>query len=84
MFPWFPTINYDACLADLDCLNFCPYEVFEYDAETGRPYVARPYNCVPGCDSCAQLCPAQGIRFPSPEEFRAALQRLRGDAVRNE
>jgi hypothetical protein len=30
MFPWFPKIDVDACRADLQCLNFCPYDVFEW------------------------------------------------------
>lgn len=79
--PWFPTINYDVCTSDLVCLNFCPHEVYEWDADTGQPIVAHPNNCVPGCDSCAQLCKAQAITFPSKEEFRKALRRLR-DEVR--
>ncbi|MBI1941605.1 MAG: ferredoxin family protein [Acidobacteria bacterium] len=79
-FPWFPTIDYDVCISDLDCVNFCPHEVFEWDKDTGRPLVARPDNCVPGCDSCAQLCHEKAISFPSKEEFRQAMRRLRAEA----
>ncbi|MBZ5513396.1 MAG: ferredoxin family protein [Acidobacteriia bacterium] len=78
--PWFPTMNPEVCLRDLDCLNFCPYGVFAYDAETGRPFVAHPYSCVPGCDMCAQLCRGGGITLPSRAEFRAILRRLRAEA----
>jgi NAD-dependent dihydropyrimidine dehydrogenase PreA subunit len=76
--PWFPSINYDACASDLECLNFCPHDVFEWDPDTGRPVVAHPYNCVPGCISCAQACKAQAISLPSQEEFCALLRQLRG------
>ena len=75
--PWFPTINYDLCAADLECLNFCPHEVFEWDEETGRPIVAHPYDCLPGCDSCRQNCTNHAISFPSKRELRAELRRLR-------
>jgi NAD-dependent dihydropyrimidine dehydrogenase PreA subunit len=81
--PWYPTINPDLCLRDLDCLNFCAHEVFGYDEDTGRPVVAHPYNCVPGCDSCAQACRTGAITFPSREDFRAILRRLRAE-VRGE
>jgi NAD-dependent dihydropyrimidine dehydrogenase PreA subunit len=78
--PWFPTINYDACISDLECLNFCPHDVFAWDQDTGRPIVAHPYRCVPGCESCGETCKAQAISFPSKEEFRATLRRLREEA----
>jgi NAD-dependent dihydropyrimidine dehydrogenase PreA subunit len=77
---WFPTINYDVCISDLTCLNFCSYDVFEWDEDTGRPIVAHPYRCVPGCQSCAETCRAKAISLPSKEEFRARLRRLRGEA----
>ena len=78
--PWFPSINYDACLSDLTCLSFCPYEVFEWEAATGRPVVAHPYRCVPGCISCAQSCKAHAILLPGRRQFRATLRRLRAEA----
>ena len=78
--PWFPTINYDLCISDLRCLLFCPHDVFEWDRKTGRPIVAWPYNCVPGCDQCARDCAAGALTLPSKREFRAALRRLRAEA----
>lgn len=78
--PWFPTINYDLCISDLRCLLFCPHDVFEWDRKTGRPIVARPYNCAPGCDLCAQDCATDAVTLPSKREFRAALRRLRAEA----
>ena len=80
-FPWFPTINYELCISDLTCVNFCPHNVFDWDKETGRPVVARPDDCVPGCDSCAQLCHEKAISFPSQEEFRQAMRRLRAEVA---
>jgi len=29
-----------------------------------RPIVARLYNCMVGCDTCAKLCPRDAILFP--------------------
>ncbi len=52
--PWFPSIDYDACLKDLKCVNFCPHEVFEWDVDTGRPVVAHALRCLPGCTICLE------------------------------
>lgn len=77
---WFPTINYDVCASDLQCLNLCPYEVFEWDAATGRPLVAHPAHCHLGCDICLQNCTNHAISLPSRKEFRAMVRRLHEEA----
>jgi len=79
--PWFPKINYECCVKDLDCLVFCPHEVFEWDPVSRRPIVAHPSNCVPGCTSCAEQCRRRAISLPSGGEIRAALRRLRRQLV---
>jgi NAD-dependent dihydropyrimidine dehydrogenase PreA subunit len=76
-FLWFPSIDYDACLADLKCLNFCPHDVFEWDPKTGRPLVAHPYRCLPGCEICLEGCDTGALSLPTKREVQATLQRLR-------
>jgi len=78
--PWFPTINYDLCRSDLGCLLFCSQDVFDWDKETGRPIVARPSNCVPGCDLCAQDCVNGAVTLPSKTKVRAMIRKLRAEA----
>jgi NAD-dependent dihydropyrimidine dehydrogenase PreA subunit len=78
MFPWFPTIDYSACRKDLECLNFCPHDVFEWDAKTGRPIVSHPLRCLPGCGICLEGCHTGAISLPSKHEVHATLERLRG------
>jgi NAD-dependent dihydropyrimidine dehydrogenase PreA subunit len=78
-FPWFPTINGDVCLADLECLNFCSAAVFDWDPATGKPVVARPFDCILGCRSCAENCKAKGISLPGKKEVAAALKRIRAE-----
>ena len=75
--PWYPQINYDRCLKDLSCLVSCQHGVFEWDPVSGRPVVAHPNNCVPGCDACAEQCKMKAITLPTRDEIRAALRRLR-------
>jgi NAD-dependent dihydropyrimidine dehydrogenase PreA subunit len=76
---WFPTVNYDACTGDRICVDFCENHVFAWDEETKHPLVQNPLNCVVGCDSCAQQCPVEAITFPSKDDLRAELRRLRAD-----
>lgn len=82
--PWFPTINQDACIHDMECINFCKNNVFDWNDALGVPEVNRPNNCVVGCDACAKICPSEAITFPPVEEFKATLRKLisesRGDA----
>jgi NAD-dependent dihydropyrimidine dehydrogenase PreA subunit len=79
--PWYPTINYDACINDQECLNFCKNDVLSLDAESGRVVVTQPNNCVVGCDSCAQICPVDAIAFPDKEELRITLRWLREEGA---
>lgn len=79
--PWFPTVDYGLCTGDQECFNFCKNQVFLWDEEHARPRVANPYNCVVGCQACVNVCPVQAIQFPSKEELRETLKRLRAELV---
>jgi NAD-dependent dihydropyrimidine dehydrogenase PreA subunit len=74
--PWFPTIDYDACTGDRECLEFCKNNVFSWDEVLGHPLVENPYNCVLGCNACAQICPVEAIHFPTKEELRQTIREL--------
>lgn len=80
--PWFPTINYDACIHDQECLNFCKNNVFRWDEALGVPEVVNPYNCVLGCDACKQICPSEAISFPSHDELRRIMRQLISESYR--
>lgn len=84
LIPWFPTIDYDLCLGDQDCFRFCKNQVFVWNPERERPVVENPYNCVVGCQACINICPVEAIRFPSKEELRETLKRLRVEQTREE
>jgi len=75
--PWFPTVDYELCTGDQVCFNFCKNAVFSWDEENRRPIVQNPYNCVVGCQACVNICPVEAIHFPSKEELRNTLKRLR-------
>jgi NAD-dependent dihydropyrimidine dehydrogenase PreA subunit len=63
----------------LECLNYCPADVFDWDPATRKPVVARPYDCIPGCRSCAERCKGKGISLPGKKEVVAALERIRAE-----
>lgn len=67
---WYPTINYDLCATCGICFITCGRRVFDWDKEEGKPIVARPYNCMVGCSTCATLCPCNAIEFPSKEYIK--------------
>ena len=42
-----------------------------------KPVVAKPYNCLVGCQTCANLCPVGAIEFPDPQMVRDAARKYR-------
>jgi NAD-dependent dihydropyrimidine dehydrogenase PreA subunit len=75
--PWFPTINYDLCTGNKDCLNFCPNGVYEWDNDTCKPKVKNPYSCTAFCSNCVQICKSVAISFPSIDEITDILIKIR-------
>ena len=69
---WFPTINPDKCVKCGMCMN-CGKKVFDW-TEKG-PRVARPYSCLVGCSTCANLCLGEAITFPSIQTVREIYKR---------
>ena len=78
--PWFPTIDYDTCIGDQECYNFCKNDVFRWDEAEDRPRVVNPYKCVLGCNACAQICLSDAISFPALDQLREATQRAAAEA----
>ena len=78
-FPWFPVIKCEDCLRDLECLNFCPAGVFDWEPAAGKPVVARPYDCIPGCRNCVEHCKGKSISLPGKKQVAAALRKIRAE-----
>jgi len=71
---WGPTIDEKKCVKCGMCMN-CGKKVFEW--KEGKPVVARYYDCMVGCSTCANLCQGNAISFPSIAEIRELYKRER-------
>ena len=70
---WNPTVLEDACIGCGTCVTGCSRLVYRFDFERKKPVVADPLNCMVGCTTCANTCPAHAITFP-PIETVLALE----------
>jgi len=64
---WYPTIDTKKCLNCGMCMN-CGKKVYDW-TEYG-PVVSRPFDCQMGCNTCANLCQGNAIRFPEVQWLR--------------
>jgi CDP-4-dehydro-6-deoxyglucose reductase len=72
---WNPSIIEDACIGCGTCVTGCSRLVYRFDFERKKPMVVDPLNCMVGCTTCANTCPAHAITFP-PIETVLALEGL--------
>ena len=70
--PWFPTVDRAKSVKCAMCLN-CGRNVYGWTKEGAR--VERPYRCVVGCSTCANLRQGAAITFPDIRVVREINQR---------
>lgn len=61
---WNPTVDADACIGCGTCVTGCSRLVYRYDYALEKAVVDDPLNCMVGCTTCANTCPANAISFP--------------------
>lgn len=61
---WNPTILEDFCIGCGTCVTGCSRLVYRFDFDRKKPVVVDPLNCMVGCTTCANTCPANAIVFP--------------------
>ncbi len=64
---WHPVVDPEKCVKCGMCMN-CGKKVFEWTDH--GPVVKRPFDCVVGCTTCANLCLGNAITFPDIKELR--------------
>jgi CDP-4-dehydro-6-deoxyglucose reductase len=72
---WNPSILEDACIGCGTCVTGCSRLVYRFDFNRKKPVVIDPLNCMVGCTTCANTCPAHAITFP-PIETVLSLEAL--------
>jgi NAD-dependent dihydropyrimidine dehydrogenase PreA subunit len=81
---WFPQINQEKCQpkkCGFVCVKYCPFGVFSIK-ENGFVEVSKPYECNVGDESCKFQCPYGAISFPSREELKEMLRKVRANMVK--
>lgn len=77
LIPWFPTIDAEKCVGCKECVKFCHDDVYAFDEEAKKVYVAHPWHCQVYCQSCTHACNKDAITFPDRREVKARIRELR-------
>lgn len=82
---WCPRIDYQKCDDCMECVDFCPHNVFEVrEDRTPKLIVRHPENCVVFCRACAKTCGPDAIEFPNKIETTAHIKQIRKEAASDE
>jgi len=75
---WCPRIDYEKCDDCMECVEFCPHDVFEIrENDTPKLIVKNPSNCVVFCRACDKTCGPDAIEFPDKNETIAHIKHIR-------
>lgn len=82
---WSPKIDYSKCNYCMECVEFCPHNVFEVNEDAEQKFVVKnPNNCVVFCRACGKTCGLDAIDFPNKNETIAHIKAIRKEADGNE
>lgn len=82
---WSPRIEYDKCNYCMECVKFCPHNVFEVNEENDIKFIVKhPENCVVFCRACSKTCGLDAIDFPSKTETTKIIKKTRMEMQGNE
>jgi NAD-dependent dihydropyrimidine dehydrogenase PreA subunit len=82
---WSPKIDYDLCNYCMECVKFCPHQVYEIrENEEKKLVVKNPDNCVVFCRACGKTCGLDAITFPNKGEVTKKIKETRKGLESNE
>ena len=67
---WHPAVDESACIGCGLCATTCGRGVYKFDFDNKKSKVVNPNNCLVGCQTCANLCPAKAISFAEDDKTR--------------
>ena len=73
---WNPVIDESKCIGCGLCVTTCGRGVYKFDYVSKKTKVANPNNCLVGCQTCANLCPAKAISFADKDKTREKAQEI--------
>jgi len=73
---WHPVIDESKCIGCGLCVTSCGRGVFKFDFDNRKSKVAKPNNCLVGCQTCANICPAKAISFAKDDKTREKAQEI--------
>lgn len=82
---WSPRIEFDKCNYCMECVEFCPHNVFELrENEEQKFIINNPNNCVVFCRACSKACGLDIIDFPNKGEITKHIKKIRKEIEENE
>lgn len=82
---WSPRIDYDKCNDCMECVKFCPHDVYAVDESAEKKLIVKnPYNCVAFCRACGKACGVDAITFPNKGEVTKKIKETRREMEGNE
>ena len=82
---WSPRLDYDLCNDCMECVKFCPHQVFEVrENDNPKIIVKNPDNCVVFCRACGKTCGLDAITFPNKSETTTKIKETRKGMEHNE
>jgi len=73
---WNPEIDKDKCIGCGLCVTTCGRGVYKFNFKENKPKVINPNNCLVGCQTCSNLCPAKAISFAEEDKTREKAQEI--------
>ena len=73
---WSPSIDDEKCIGCGLCAATCGRKVYNFDYCKKKPIVTSPNNCLVGCQTCANLCPAKAIKFAEGDKTIKKSQKI--------